>query len=83
MGWVEIYEAHTPYEWAMQKMLMAVDPWGDERDDLRHAINTTAIRGDADNSSEVIDVLTHYLVATQRPSTVGPAAMKAAMEAMQ
>ena len=29
MDWVEIYEAHTPYEWAMQKMLMLVDPWGD------------------------------------------------------
>ena len=84
MDWVEVYESHTPYEWLTQQALAVVDPWGDDRADMRAAINTIAVRGDGDSQSEVMDVLLGYLEINKRPEpTVGPAAMRAAMEAMQ
>ncbi len=33
--WVEVYESHTPFEWALQLALERIEPWGDERADLR------------------------------------------------
>jgi len=81
MDWVEVYESHTPYEWQVQRALAIVDPWGDDRDDLRLAINTIAARGGGDNAGEVLDVLTGYLPINKSEATVGPAAMRAAMEA--
>lgn len=39
-AWIDVYESHNPYEWMVQKCLAAVDPWGDERADLRAAYNT-------------------------------------------
>ena len=77
MDWVEVYESHTPYEWLTQQALAVVDPWGDDRADMRAAINTIAVRGDGESQSDVMDVLLGYLEINKR------AAMRAAMEAMQ
>lgn len=41
--WVEFYRSHTPYEWALQSALDHVEPGGDDRDDLRAAVNTSKI----------------------------------------
>jgi len=81
MDWVAVYESHTPYEWQIQRALAIVDPWGDDRDDLRAAINTIAVRGNGDNADEVMSVLTGYLPINRHEETVGPAAIRAAMEA--
>lgn len=40
MDWVRIYELHNSYEWAVQRILNCVDPWGDNRADMRQAVNT-------------------------------------------
>ena len=51
---------------------------------MRSAINTIAVRGDGESQSEVMDVLLGYLEINKRTEpTVGPAAMRAAVEAMQ
>jgi hypothetical protein len=38
--WIAVYESHTPLEWMVQLCLSYVDPWGDDRADLRAAFNT-------------------------------------------
>lgn len=43
MAWVEIYDSHNAYEWGLQVALTEVEPWGDDRDDLRAAVNTARI----------------------------------------
>jgi len=61
MHWVEVYESHTPYEWLVQQVLAAVDPWGDERADIRAAHNTQwATAGEFDRQ-EAFDQLRNYL----------------------
>lgn len=65
--WIEVYESHNSYEWALQIALSVVDPWGDDRDDLRHAVNTAQrVASQAAESQEavfdaVVDAMTKYL----------------------
>lgn len=61
MAWVEVFESHTPNEWAYQLALSVVDPWGDARDDLRAALNTMASCPPSENGEEVFEGLTHYV----------------------
>lgn len=35
--WWNVYEEHTAYEWAYQVAQYQVEPWGELREDLRHA----------------------------------------------
>lgn len=82
MDWVAIYESHTPYEWLVQQCLAVVDPWGDDRDDLRAAVNTMATfpAGDFDRN-EFMQSLRAYLKIHEQPEqAVGPAAMRMMLE---
>lgn len=53
MEWVKVYESHNEYEWRMQIALCQVEPWGDDRDDMRAAVNTSRIV--ASHASEPLD----------------------------
>lgn len=61
MEWVEVYESHTPYEWLVQQVLAALDPWGDDRADMRAANNTLATLTGEFDREEMFDQLQHYL----------------------
>lgn len=41
--WWNVRKEHTPFQWACQIARSIVEPWGDERADLRAAQNTTQI----------------------------------------
>lgn len=43
LDWWNVRDEHSPYEWALQKALFAVEPWGEDRADLRAAVNTQQI----------------------------------------
>lgn len=84
---MRLWEAHTPYEWAVQIALSHVEPWGDERADIREARNTAHLiaagRPDALSDDEfrglVID-LARYLKCDAPPEpTVGPRAIRQAL----
>lgn len=79
--WIEVYESHTPVEWFYQKSLAVIDPWGDDRDDIRAAMNTMAVMppGDYDRTEAFAD-LVHYLKIDQPTETHGPAAMRQLLE---
>lgn len=82
MDWVEVYESHTPYEWLVQQVLAVVDPWGDDRDDLRAAVNTMAAipAGDFDRN-EFRESLRSYLKINEQPEeSVGPAGLRMMLE---
>jgi len=74
-----VYESHTPYEWLVQRCLMIVDPWGDDRDDLRAAINTVASTPTQD-AGELQDVLIGYVKINEQSKQAGPAQMRAMLE---
>lgn len=77
---MNVYESHTPYEWAVQTALSIVDPWGDDRADLRAAVNTMALYPAPEGREEAAASLTGYLKINQRVETVGPAALQALLE---
>ncbi len=77
MDWVAVYESHSPYEWIVQVALSIVDPWGDDRDDLRAETNTLAIVA---QTNESLLRLTNYLKIHERQDAVGPAAMRQMIE---
>lgn len=54
MEWVEFFESHTNYEWALQIAKDRIQPIGERRDDLRAAWLATAII--AANSTEQLSV---------------------------
>lgn len=41
--WLDVYVSHTPYEWSVQCALADVEPWGEDREDFRAAVNTLRI----------------------------------------
>lgn len=43
MEWVEFFESHTNYEWALQIAKDRIQPIGERRDDLRAAWQATAL----------------------------------------
>lgn len=67
MDWVRIWESHNEYEWTLQRVLMAIEPWGEARADLRAAVNTAqvVVSNSSEASSgavgELVDQLSHYL----------------------
>ena len=80
--WVEVYESHTPYEWLLQKCLAVVDPWGDERADLRAAVHTMARTPSGDfDRNEMMDSLIGYLKINERQAvSLSPAQLRAMVE---
>ena len=61
-------------------MLTVVDPWGDDRDDMRAALNTIAAIPSGVDKSEVMSALVGYLKINAVNDTAGPAQMRAALE---
>ncbi len=41
--WIDFRDAHTNYEWAVQEAANIVEPFGEERADMRMAMNTMQI----------------------------------------
>lgn len=73
MSWVEVFESHTTYEWIVQEALSIVDPWGDDRADLRAEANTFAMVAP---SEETISGCRTYLAIQDQQEPVGPSAMR-------
>lgn len=48
-----VYYELSPYEWSVHQALFVVEPWGEDRADLRAAVNT--VRHLLENSSEASD----------------------------
>ena len=61
----------------MQVALEIVEPWGDERADLRAETNTLAVIAP---SEESLGRLTSYLKIHERDHTLSPAQMRQVME---
>ena len=87
LDWVRLWQEHTPYEWAVQVALCGVEPWGEERTDLRDARNTAhvvaACRPEAmseDDFQRLTLGLARYLKCDAVPEeVVGPRAMRQAL----
>lgn len=41
--WWNVYDEHTPYQWALQRARAVVDPWGDDRADQRSGMQTLTL----------------------------------------
>jgi len=88
LAWVQLWLNHTPYEWAVQVALCGVEPWGDERADIREARNAAhliaAIRRDMplsdDEFRELQRGLARYLKCDpELEEVLGPQAMRQAL----
>lgn len=66
----------------MQQCLDIVDPWGDDRDDLRAAINTMAVLPTTDGNArqETMAALLRYLKINQHDEIAGPNQVRAFIE---
>lgn len=81
IDWWNVYEEHTAYEWACQIAQFNAEPWGDDRDDLRSAVNAASVASamstqtiSDEQFNEMVNGLAHYLKVNQQPEkTVGPA----------
>ena len=40
LDYVNVYREHTPHEWLVRKLLYQIEPFGEDRADLRAAVNT-------------------------------------------
>lgn len=78
--WLTVYESHTPYEWLVQTALAIVDPWGDDRADMRAAINTMAVLPGDEGREETAAALTGYLKINEDEEDVDPAVMRKLQE---
>ena len=61
---MEFFEEHTRYEWALLQAAQSVDPCGEERADIRDAINTAAIMSafaKVDDFGKLVEQLQKYL----------------------
>lgn len=68
LDWWNVYDEHTPYEWALQVAMFAAEPWGEDREDLRMALaaalNQSAHAAEpvqAEKLSEMFDQYRKYL----------------------
>lgn len=41
--WFDFYYSHNGYEWALQVAANIVEPFGEDRDDVRHSNNTDVL----------------------------------------
>lgn len=66
----------------MQQCLDIVDPWGDDRDDLRAAINTMAVLPTTNGNArqETMTALLGYLKINQQDEIAGPNQVRAFIE---
>ena len=85
--WWRIKSLHTPYEWALQIAMQSVEPIGEDRADLRAAVNTANLivsqSTDVTNeqATSLIESMRGYLRVNQRePEVAGPAAIRQAIE---
>lgn len=83
--WWNIKREHTPFEWNVQIARSLVEPWGEERADLRAARNTTQLllaqaveQLDDEEAAELCNTLRFYLKSNQQPETVLTPAQAAA-----
>ncbi len=74
---MSIYEDHTPYEWLIQAALSEVDPWGDDRADLRAEVNTLAALAPDEDS---LGRLRSYLAIHEEMEPLGPGQMRQLIE---
>ena len=69
--WWRIKGMHTPYEWALQVAAESIDPFGEERADIRAAVNTANLMAAQssnvtnDQVQTMIDSLRSYLQVNQ------------------
>jgi hypothetical protein len=80
---IKVYEDHTPYEWRLQECLAAVDPWGDDRADLRaavHTINTMPL-SEGDNVDEIFERLRNYVTTDSEDDIYDEDALAAVRDA--
>lgn len=84
--WVDVYDSHNAFEWAVQMVLSKVEPWGDERADIREARNAAHIIASnggcegEDGFKELVKALREYLLCQQEPEpVVGARALRQAL----
>ncbi len=59
--WRDLYDELTPQDVAILDAYHQLEPWGDMRDDLRHAVMTASIVASFSGHKMDIDKLAHYL----------------------
>lgn len=59
--WRELYDELTPRDLAELDAFHRLEPWGDARDDLRHAVMTATIVAAISGREIEITKLAHYL----------------------
>jgi hypothetical protein len=86
MDWVETYERHTAFEWLIQMVLARLDPWGDDRADMRearnaaHVVAATVGMTDEEKFHELVESLRDYLPHKKEPEkVVGARALRQAL----
>lgn len=80
LDWWNVYEEHTPYEWAWQVAAWNVEPLGDDRDDMRMAVATANLMNmqaakpiSQEQFAELLNSLRGYLRVNQvEERVVGP-----------
>lgn len=83
--WVAVYESHSPYEWALQEVLARVEPWGDERADLRQAVSTAALLlngvdvSEEERGAAVIGLANYLKINEPEQEVVSAATMRKAL----
>lgn len=70
LDWWNLFAGMTPYEIAHTQALWGLEPWGDDRADLRAAINTVAAAGvPGEKIGEAVAELSSYLPIMQDDAT--------------
>lgn len=77
MDWVRVYDSHTLYEWTVQTALNIVDPWGDDRADMRSEAHALAVIGPCE---ETIENLHGFIEINRQEPEVGPAVIRQLLE---
>ncbi len=83
---MEVYDSHNSFEWAVQVVLSKVDPWGDERTDIRDARNVAHIvasnggcEGEDGFKSLVKELRNYLLYQQEKEQAVGARALRQAL----
>jgi hypothetical protein len=69
-----VYAEMTPYEISVTQALWQIEPWGDDRADLRQAVNTVAGSGvEEGKAGEAVEELANYLEVNRvQPQEISP-----------
>lgn len=69
LDWWNLFAEMTPYEIAHTQALWGLEPWGDDRADLRAAVNTASASGVSEGKFvEAVQELSSYLPVMQDDS---------------